>query len=106
SHLLADLRDDAQEGRDFFADERFAERFMLGAEHPGQKRHPGQHRHGNEDFPPHARPSDESPAAGKEDGWITMRSKPRLTPRRSPASLPPRPTPIVSTLGMIPRCSL
>jgi hypothetical protein len=54
SRFLAHLRDAAQERRSFFADERFAESFTPGAEHPCRDSHQAKQRHGDEEFPLHA----------------------------------------------------
>ncbi len=105
SHLLADLRDAAQEWCDFFADKRLHQRFMLGPEHPGHQRHQDKQRHGNEEFPLHAPPPNEMPAARMEGALITGRATPRMT-RFIPAASAPRVTTlIVSTFVMNPRRS-
>ena len=104
-HLLADLSDAAQERSTFIADKRFSHRFMLGPEHPRRQRHQGKQRHGNEEFPPHARPTNAAPAARPGGVRFARRTTPRRTLGNPPASRPLHTTPIDATSVMIPRRS-
>src|SRR6267154_323151 len=91
--LLADLRDAAQERGGFFADKGFAQRFMLGPEHPRRQSHQGQQRHRNEESPLHVPLSNVALAARTEGALFATRAPPEMTP-------------IFSTVVMIPCCSL
>src|SRR5437016_14594259 len=87
-HLLADLSDAAQERSAFIADKRFSQRFMLGPEHPRRQRYQGKQRHGNEEFPPHARPTNVAPEARTGRARYARRTTPLWTLGILPASRP------------------
>src|SRR5262249_17075515 len=54
AHLLAHLRDAAQQGCDFFADEGFTLRFVARAEHPRRKSDQAEQGNSNEELSLHA----------------------------------------------------